>query len=76
MGAWRGFRMILHTEYRLAAVSEAFYSLVIQIDMRQFYFRIPQGVRIYGEPMVLGCDLYLSSQPIEHGMVRAMMSEL
>ena len=34
--AGRGFGMILHAEHRLAAMTEAFERLVVQIDVRDF----------------------------------------
>src|SRR5689334_3292210 len=76
MRSRRSFRMILDTKYRLATVSKALHSLVIQIYMRQFDFGIAQRVWIYRETMVLRRNLHFPGQAIQHRVVRAMMPEL
>src|SRR5882724_10780817 len=67
--------MVLHREYRLRAVTQAFDGLVVEIDVRDLdIFR--QRRRIDGKAVVLRCDLDLARLEIFDRVVRAAMTEL
>src|SRR5689334_7750541 len=67
--------MVLHREHRLAGVAEAFNGAVVQVQMRNLDPR-GQGIRVDGEPMILGCNLNLAGFELLHRMVRTAVAEL
>src|ERR1017187_6847240 len=74
--AGRGFGMVLHTEYRLAAVAETFQRLIVQIDVGDFDLAQVERIRVHGEPVIVRGDLHAPGEFIAHRMVGAAMSEL
>src|ERR1035437_7500006 len=74
--AGRGFGMVLHTEYRLAAVAEAFERPIVQIDVGDFDLAQVERIRVHGEPVIVRGDLDAPGEFIAHRMVGAAMSEL
>ena len=68
------FGMVLNSERRKLLVSNPFGRLIIQIDVRYFDV-VGQARRIDGKAVILRCDLYLSCSPIQHGLIRAAVTE-
>src|ERR1700737_4867679 len=64
-----GFRMVLHAEYRLAAMAEALQRLIVQIDVSDLDLAQFERIRVHCEPVVLGGDLTAPRNLIPPGMV-------
>src|SRR5258706_10987743 len=72
----RRLRVILHAEDGMVAMPETFQRLVVQIGMRDLDFVEVEGVGIDGEAMIMRSDLDAPGDFVEHGMIRAAMTEL
>src|SRR5579872_1138812 len=72
----RGFRMVLHTENRMAAMAEAFERLVVQVDVRKIDFAGVKRIRIDGETVVMRSDFNLTGDFVQHRVIGAAMAEL
>lgn len=75
MRASGGFGVILHTEDGLGLVLEAFQRLIVQVDMGSFHIAW-QRVDIDRKPMVLGGDLNLVRELVQHRLIRPTVAEL
>src|SRR5437879_1869442 len=67
--------MILNAERRQGTMLKTFYSLVVQIDVRNIYFIQVETFRIDSETVILRGDLHLLSLKIKDGMVSSVMPE-
>src|SRR5260370_18480470 len=72
----RGFGMVLHTEYRLAAMAETLQRLIVQIDVGDFDLAQIERIRVHGEPVIVRGDLDAAGEFVAHRMDGAAMSEL
>src|SRR5580704_12726648 len=72
----RSLGVILHAEERQVLVPQAFESLIVQVDVREFYFALRQRIGIDGEVVVVCCDFNLPGLQLFHRMIPAVMSEL
>src|SRR5260370_23037032 len=70
----RGFGMVLHAEYRLAAVAETLQRLIVQIDVGDFDLTQIERIGVHGEPLIVRGDLDAASDFVAHRMVGAAMS--
>src|ERR1700719_5216094 len=68
--------MILNTENRLAAVTEAFQRLVVKVEMCEFDFISVERIRVHREAVVVRSDLYFLRDLIQHRVIGAAMTEL
>ncbi len=87
MRARRGFRMILHGEYRTIQAGHALDGPVIEAGMgqlhaterciydRHFLLRLTDR-KAHPEVMILGCDLDFSGPKVHDRMIGAMVAEL
>ena len=71
----RSLRMILHTEQRQVAVTQAFERLIIQINVRELDFGLRQRVGIDGEIVVMRGDLDFAGVELLDRMIAAVVSE-
>src|SRR5690242_20179127 len=72
----RRFRMILNAEGGNGTVFEAFYRVVVQVDVRDVHVVQVETLRVDGETVVLCCDLNLLALEVQNRMIAAMMAEL
>ena len=56
-------------------MAESLQRLVIQVYVGNLNILLGQGINVYGESMILGCDLNLPHRRTEHRMVRTMMTK-
>ena len=75
MRARRGLGMVLHRKSRKAAMPEAFQSLIIQVDVRQFDLTLVQRVRIDRKAMILSCDFHLPGSQVFYRLIAAPVAE-
>ena len=76
MGPRCRFRMVLHTEDGLISMPHSLDSVVVQVHVRDLDFAVAKRIGIDAEAVILRRDFHFSGLPIEHGMIRAMMSKL
>ena len=68
--------MVLNRENRQIAVTKAFQSLVVQVEVRAFDLSGIKGVRIHCETVVLTSDLDSARLFVQHRLVAPPMPEL
>src|SRR5262245_47305401 len=72
----RCFRMVLHAKRGNRSVFHSFDSIVIQIEVSDFYVVRVQTFRVDGESVILCRDLHLLPLEIQNRMVSAMVTKL
>ena len=75
MRSRRGFRVILHAEYRLLFMPQTFHRLVVQINAVHRHIR-RQRIGINGKTMVLGGDLHPAGIQILDWLIASAMTKL
>ena len=72
------FRVVLHREHWQLAVSQSFYTLIVEIDMRHTECWCARDARFGAsnrEPVVLGSNRHLVGVDLPHRVVPAMVTE-
>ena len=72
----RRFRVILHAEYRMAAVTKTFQGVIVQVHVRDLDVGWIERILVHGEPVVVRCDFNSLAHLVENRVVRAAMPEL
>ena len=67
--------MILNAERRQGTMLKTFYSLVVQIDVRNIYFIQVETFRIDSETVILRRDLDLLPLYVQYRMISTMVTE-
>ena len=71
----RRFRVILHAEYRMAAVTKTFQGLIVQVHVRDLDIGWIERIPVDRESVIVRRNFNSLVDPVEHRVVRAAMTE-
>ena len=73
VGAGAGFRVVLHTKHRLAAMGHRSHGPIVEVQMSHFHGLSGQGSRIERKAMVLAGDFHLPGRAA--GVIQTAVSK-